>query len=148
MSELRQQINADVKSAMRSRDKVRLAALRLIEAAFKQKEVDERIELDEIQVLAILNTLAKRHQDSIDQFEQAGRSELVEKETFELQLVQSYLPKPLGENEVRRILQEVLSESGASTMKDMGKVMGLLKPRLQGRTDMGKISALVKAQLG
>jgi len=148
MSELKQQISEDVKSAMRSKDKARLAVLRLIQAALKQQEVDERIELDDTQVLVILNKLAKRHRDSIEQFEQAGRSDLVEKERFELQVVQSYLPQQLGEEEISRSIQSVISESGASSMKDMGKVMGLLKPRLEGRADMSKISALVKAQLG
>ena len=147
MSELKQQINEDVKAAMRSKDKERLAVLRLIQAAFKQKEVDERIELDDTQVLAILNKLAKQHRDSISQFEQAGRNDLVEKEAFELEVVQSYLPQQLSEDEVSQIIQEVIKDSGADSMKDMGKVMGLLKPKLQGRTDMGKVSGLVKAQL-
>ncbi len=148
MADLRAQIRADVKAAMRRRDKARLAVLRLIEAALKQKEVDERVELDKSGVVAVLGKLAKQHRDSIDQFEQAGRDDLVEKERFELEVVQSYLPQPLDEEEVRRIIQDVVKATGAESMRDMGRVMGLLKPKLQGRADMAKVSALVKAQLG
>lgn len=133
---------------MRSKDKERLAILRLILAAFKQKEVDERIELDDTQVLAILDKLAKQHRDSISQYEQAGRDDLVEKETFELEVVQSYLPQALSEDEIKQLINEAIDSSGASSMKDMGKVMGLLKPKLQGRADMGKVSGQIKARLG
>ncbi len=147
MSELQQRINDDVKTAMRSKDKDRLGVLRLITAAFKQKEVDERIELDDTMVLAIMDKMTKQIRDSIQQFEQAGRDDLVAKEAFELKIIQEYLPAQLTEDEISQIIAECVEASGAESAKDMGKVMGLLKPRLQGRADMGKVSGLVKQQL-
>ena len=147
MSELQQRINDDVKTAMRSKDKERLGVLRLITAAFKQKEVDERIELDDTMVLAIMNKMTKQIRDSIDQFEKAGRDDLAAKEAFELKIIQEYLPAQLTEDEISQIIAECVTASGAESAKDMGKVMGLLKPRLQGRADMGKVSGLVKQQL-
>ncbi len=147
MSELQQRINDDVKTAMRSKDKDRLGVLRLITAAFKQKEVDERIELDDTMVLAIMNKMTKQIRDSIDQFEKAGRDDLAAKEAFELEIIQEYLPAQLTEDEISQIIAESIEASGAESAKDMGKVMGLLKPRLQGRADMGKVSGLVKQQL-
>jgi uncharacterized protein YqeY len=148
VSELQQRINDDVKTAMRNKDKARLGVLRLITAAFKQKEVDERVELDDTMVLAIMNKMTKQIRDSIDQFEQAGRDDLVAKEAFELGIIQEYLPAQLTEDEISQIIAECVAASGAESAKDMGKVMGLLKPRIQGRADMGKISGLVKQQLG
>lgn len=147
MSELQQRVNDDVKTAMRSKDKDRLGVLRLITAAFKQKEVDERIELDDTMVLAIMDKMTKQIRDSIQQFEQAGRDDLVAKEAFELEIIQEYLPAQLTEDEISQIITECVAASGAESAKDMGKVMGLLKPRLQGRADMGKVSGLVKQQL-
>jgi hypothetical protein len=147
VSELQQRINDDVKTAMRSKDKDRLGVLRLITAAFKQKEVDERIELDDTMVLAIMNKMTKQIRDSIDQFEKAGRDDLAAKEAFELEIIQEYLPAQLTEDEISQIIAESIEASGAESAKDMGKVMGLLKPRLQGRADMGKVSGLVKQQL-
>ena len=147
MSELQQRINDDVKTAMRNKDKERLGVLRLITAAFKQKEVDERIELDDTMVLAIMNKMTKQIRDSINQFEKAGRDDLVAKEAFELKIIQEYLPAQLTEDEIGQIIAECVKASGAESAKDMGKVMGLLKPRLQGRADMGKVSGLVKQQL-
>ncbi len=147
MSDLKQQINNDVKSAMRDRDKERLAVLRMIMAAFKQKEVDERIELDDAQTLAILDKMAKQHRDSIEQFEKAGRDDLVEKEQKELEVVLQYLPTPLSDEDVTQIIQDAIAETGASGMKDMGQVMGIIKPKVAGRVDMGKVSGLVKQQL-
>ena len=148
MSATKQRINEDVKAAMRSKDKDRLGVLRLITAAFKQKEVDERIELDDAMVLAIMHKMAKQIRDSIQQFEQAGRDDLVEKEKFELEIIQEYLPAQLTEDEIKQLITESITESGAKSVKDMGKVMGILKPRLQGRADMGQVSGLVKQQLG
>ena len=148
VSELQQRINDDVKTAMRNKDKNRLGVLRLITAAFKQKEVDDRVELDDTMVLAIMNKMTKQIRDSIDQFEQAGRDDLVAKEAFELGIIQEYLPAQLTEDEISQIIAECVAASGAESAKDMGKVMGLLKPRIQGRADMGKISGLVKQQLG
>ena len=147
MSKLQQRINEDVKTAMRSKDKQRLGVLRLITAAFKQKEVDERIELDDTMVLAIMNKMTKQIRDSIDQFEKAGRDDLAAKEAFELKIIQEYLPAQLTEDEISQIIAECVEASGAESAKDMGEVMGLLKPRLQGRAEMGKVSGLVKQQL-
>ena len=147
MSELQQRINDDVKTAMRNKDKERLGVMRLITAAFKQKEVDERIELDDTMVLAIMNKMTKQIRDSINQFEKAGRDDLAAKEAFELKIIQEYLPAQLTEDEIGQIIAECVKASGAESAKDMGKVMGLLKPRLQGRADMGKVSGLVKQQL-
>jgi len=144
MAELKHQINEQIKSAMRSKDKERLGALRLITAAIKQKEVDERIELDDTQVLGILDKMTKQLQDSIRQFQQAGRDDLVEKEEKELRIVREFMPQPLGEEEVNALIEEAIRASEASSMKDMGTVMGRLKPQLQGRADMGKISTRVK----
>ncbi len=148
MSVTKQRINDDVKAAMRSKDKDRLGVLRLIMAAFKQKEVDERIELDDAMVLAIMDKMTKQIRDSIQQFEQAGRDDLVKKEKFELEIIQEYLPTQLNEDEIKQLIAESITESGAESVKDMGKVMSILKPRLQGRADMGQVSALVKQQLG
>jgi len=148
VSALKQRINDDVKTAMRNKDKERLAVLRLITAAFKQKEVDERIELDDTMVLAIMDKMTKQIRDSIQQFEKAGRDDLVQKEAFELGIIQEYLPTQLTEDEIKRIITESIEATGAESAKDMGKVMGFLKPRLQGRADMGKVSGLVKQQLG
>jgi uncharacterized protein YqeY len=147
MADLKQRINDDVKIAMREKDKERLTTLRMILAAIKQKEVDERIELDDTQILAVLDKMAKQHRDSINQFQQAGRNDLVEKENRELAIVQTYLPTQLTDAEIQQLLQEAIRETGAASMQDMGKVMAVLKPKLQGRADMGKISGLVKAQL-
>ncbi len=147
MANLKQRINDDVKTAMRAKEKTRLLALRMIMAAFKQKEVDERIELNDDEVLTILDKMAKQLRDSINQFQKAGRTDLVEKENFELKIVQSYLPAALTDVEINQLIKSAIDETDASSMKDMGKVMGILKPKVQGRTDMGKLSGLVKQQL-
>ncbi len=148
MADLKARISEDVKAAMRSKDKDRLLVLRMIQAAIKQREVDERIELDDTQVLAVLDKKAKQHRDSIEQFHKAGREDLVSKETFELAIVLQYMPTQLCEAEINQLVEDAIKEAGASSIKDMGKVMGLLKPKVQGRTDMGKLSGLVKQQLG
>jgi hypothetical protein len=147
VSELKSRIADDVKAAMKAQEKERLGTLRLISSAIKQKEVDERIQLDDTQVLAVLDRMAKQHRDSIAQFEGAGRHDLVRKEQFELGIVTSYLPQALSEAEVEALIKAAIAESGASSPKDMGKVMGILKPRLQGRFDMGKAGGMVKALL-
>lgn len=147
MSALKHRINEDVKAAMRSKEKDRLAALRLITAAIKQREVDERIELDDIRVMAVLDKMAKQHRDSIEQYSKADRPDLVEQEQFELDIILGYLPKPLDPAEIDTMIDETIAATGAASMKDMGKVMGQLKGALQGRADMGKVSALVKARL-
>ena len=147
MRDLKHQIKEDVKTAMRSKEKERLAALRLITASIKQREVDERIELDDIQVMAVLDKMAKQHRDSIQQYTKAERRDLVEKEQFELDIILGYLPRPLDTEEINVMIDETITATGAASMRDMGKVMGQLKPALQGRADMGKVSALVKARL-
>jgi uncharacterized protein YqeY len=147
VSALKQRINDDVKTAMRSKDKERLGVLRMITAAFKQKEVDERIELNDTQVLTILDKMAKQHRDSIQQFEEAKRNDLADKEKMELAIVQEFLPAQLTDDEISQMVSDAITQSGAESAKDMGKVMGVLKPQLQGRADMGKVSGLVKQQL-
>ena len=145
---LKERILQDVKDAMRAKDKPRLATIRLITAAIKQREVDERIELDDTQVLVVLDKMCKQRRESISQFEQAGRDDLAAQEKAELELIQQYLPEQLGEAEINQMIDAAMEQTGASSMKDMGKVMGQLKPKLQGRADMGAISALIKARLG
>jgi len=147
MAEIKNRINDDVKAAMRSKDKERLGALRLIQAAFKQKEVDERIELSDEQTLAILDKMAKQHRDSIEQFKKADRDDLVEVEQKELKIIEEYLPAQLSEDEINSFIENAISKTGADSIKDMGKVMGVLKGELQGRADMGKVSGLIKARL-
>ena len=148
MADIKTQISNDVKDAMRSKDKQRLAALRLISAAFKQKEVDERIELNDEQSIAILNKMAKQHRDSIEQFGIAKRDDLIEKEQQELGIIESYLPKKLSSDKVNSLIEKAISETNAKSPKDMGKVMGLLKGKLQGRADMSEVSKLIKDRLG
>ena len=148
MADIKTQISNDVKDAMRSKDKDRLAALRLILAAFKQKEVDERIELSDEQSISVLNKMAKQHRDSIEQFGQANRDDLIKKERLELDIIESYLPEKLSEEEVNLLIDEAISETGANSVKDMGKVIGLLKGKLQGQADMGEVSRLIRGKLG
>ena len=145
---LKDRINQDVKDAMRAKDKPRLATLRLITAAIKQREVDERIELDDTQVTLVLDKMVKQRRESIVQFEKAGRDDLIAIENSELEIIIPYLPEQLGEEEIVALIDAALEQTGASSIKDMGKVMGQLKPRLQGKADMGAVSALIKAKLG
>jgi len=145
---LLERIKDDMKQAMRDRAKDRLTTIRLILAAVKQQEVDRRVELDDTEVLAIIDKMVKQRRDSIEQFDKAGRDDLVAKEKFEIEVVQAYLPKPLTEEEISELITEAISTSGAESMRDMGKVMGILKPQMQGRADMGKVSGLIKSQLG
>jgi len=145
---LKDRILSDVKDAMRAKDKPRLGTLRLITASIKQQEVDERIELDDTQVLTLLDKMCKQRRESISQFEKAGRDDLIAQEVLELDLIQTYLPEQLSEAEITALIEETLAATGASSIKDMGKVMGQLKPKLQGRADMSAVSALIKAKLG
>lgn len=147
MSNLIEQINADLKDAMRAKDKNKLGALRLITAAIKQIEVDERIAVDDARLLAILDKMAKQRNESIQQFKVAGRTDLVEQEEFELSLINHYLPEPLTEDEVKKHVEQALLAVDAKQMSDMGKAMAILKPLLQGRADMAKVSAMLKAKL-
>lgn len=144
---IKEQIQEDMKAAMRAKDAPRLGAIRLLQAALKQKEVDERITLDDAAVLAIVDKLIKQRRDSITQFESAGRQDLVEKEKFELDVLSAYLPQALSEEEILAAIDAAVAESGASGASAMGKVMALLKPRLAGRADMTQVSAKVKARL-
>jgi uncharacterized protein YqeY len=136
-----------MKAAMRAKESARLSAIRLILAAIKQKEVDERVELGDADVVSILERMIKQRRESIAQFEKASRTDLVEGEKFELGVLSAYLPRQLSDLEVEKALAAAISESAATSVKDMGKVMALLKPRLAGRADMGKVSGLVKAKL-
>jgi uncharacterized protein YqeY len=136
-----------MKTAMRAKDAPRLSAVRLILAAIKQKEVDERIELTDPDVVSILEKMIKQRRESIAQFERASRTDLADAEKFELGILGGYLPQQLGEAEIQKQINAAMTESGASGIKDMGKVMALLKPRLAGRADMGKVSGLVKSRL-
>ncbi len=144
---LKERINEDVKAAMRAQDKRRLGAMRLITAAIKQREVDERITLDDPQTLAVLEKMIKQRKESIAQYGQANRQDLVDQETFELQLIQSYLPAQLSEAAVDAAIAAAIAETGAASVKDIGKVMAVLKPKLAGQTDMGSVSAKVKQRL-
>ncbi|MGA8048896.1 MAG: GatB/YqeY domain-containing protein [Burkholderiales bacterium] len=144
---LKDRIGEDMKAAMRARDQARLSAIRLLLAAMKQKEVDERVALTDADVLSIIDKMMKQRRESVAQFESAGRADLVNAEKFEMQVLSEYLPKQLSDAEITQAIDAAVSESGASGVKDMGKVMGLLKPRLAGRADMGQVSALVKARL-
>jgi len=147
MSSLSARINDDVKAAMKAKDKARLGVLRLITAAIKQREVDERITLNDEQVLAVLEKMIKQRKDSITQYEKAGRDELAQQEAFEIGIIQDYMPEQLSDDEIDALIAEAISSSGAESMKDMGKVMGLLKPKLAGRADMGAVSGKIKAKL-
>ena len=144
---LRERINDDMKAAMRARDAGRLSAIRLLQAGIKQREVDERIVADDAVVLAIVEKLIKQRRDSIEQFGKAGRTDLVDKEKAELDLLSGYLPQQLSDAELQAAVDAAIAESGAAGPQAMGKVMALLKPRIAGRADMGKASALVKQRL-
>lgn len=144
---LKDKLQQDMKDALRGGDKRSLGVIRLILAAIKQREVDERIALDDAQVTSVLDKMAKQRRDSLEQYEKAGRDDLAEQETFELELLKAYLPAQLGEAEVDALIDDAIQTTGANSMKDMGKVMGQLKNKLQGRADMGAVSARIKARL-
>jgi len=144
---LKARIQEDVKSAMRAHEREQLAALRLLTAAIKQKEVDERIELNDEQVLAVLDKMVKRRRESLEQYRQAGRDDLAAKEQFELDLIQNYLPEPLSEHELTELIRNTIAQVGASSIRDMGAVMNALRGQVQGRADMKAVSQAVKAQL-
>ena len=145
---LKTQIQEDVKTAMRARDQKRLTALRLITAAIKQIEVDERIEVDDQRVLAVLDKMVKQRRESLEQYEAAGRDDLAAQETFELDLLSVYLPEALTDDEVAALIKQALADTGASSIRDMGAVMNKLRGDVQGRADMKAVSSAVKAQLG
>ena len=144
---LKTQITEDMKTAMRARETARLGAIRLLLAALKQREVDERIELTDADVLSIIDKMLKQRRDSISQYKAAKRQDLVDVEEFEVSVLQTYMPQQLGEDEIKAAIAEAIAEAGAAGPRDMGKVMGVIKPRLAGKADMGKVSGLIKAQL-
>ncbi len=146
--DLKSRIQEDVKSAMRARERERLGALRLITAAIKQKEVDDRVELDDGAVISVLEKMVKQRRDSIEQYQKAGREELAAREAYEIELIQNYMPAAMDDSELEALIDATLQQTGASGMKDMGKVMGALKAKIQGRADMGAVSAKVRARLG
>jgi uncharacterized protein YqeY len=144
---LKQRIQDDMKTAMKAGDKPRLGAVRLILAAIKQREIDERIELDDAQVLAVLDKMVKQRRDSVVQYTAAGREDLASVERFEIEVCQGYLPQPLSEAEVSVLIDTAIAATGAAGMKDMSRVMAQLKPQIQGRADVGAVSALIKQRL-
>lgn len=144
---LKQQITEDMKTAMRARETARLGAIRLLLAAMKQREVDERIELTDADVVAIIEKMLKQRRDSISQYKAANRQDLVDVEEFEVTVLQGYMPQQLSEAEIASAIAEAIAATGATGPQDMGKVMGVVKPKLAGRADMGKVSGLIKAQL-
>ncbi len=147
MSQLKKRITDDMKSAIKAKDKQALKAVRMILGAIKQKEVDERIELDDVQVMAVIQKMVKQRKDSISQFSDAGRNDLVEVEEAELVIINSYMPEQLSDEEVRAVVDKAITDSGADSMKDMSKLMGMLKGQLDGKADMGLVSRLIKDKL-
>ena len=145
---LKGRITDDMKAAMRSGEKERLGGIRMITAAIKQREVDERIVLDDTQVLSVLEKMIKQRKESIAQFQAGNRQDLVDKEAAEIALVQTYMPSPMTEAEIDALIGEAIAASGASSIKDMGKVMGIIKAKAQGRADMAAVGAKIKAKLG
>jgi uncharacterized protein len=144
---LRERLNEEIKSAMKAREADKLAALRLMLAAVKQREVDERITLDDAAVIAVVEKMIKQRKDSIAQYQKAARQDLADKEQYEISVIERYLPQQLSQAEIDAVVAEAIAATGASSAADMGKVMGVVKPRLAGRADMGKVSGLVKAKL-
>jgi uncharacterized protein YqeY len=145
---LKSRITEDMKSAMRAKDAPRLGAIRLLQAAIKQREVDERIELEDTHVIEVIEKMLKQRRDSISQYEAANRADLADVEKYEVSVLQEYLPQPLSEAEIAELLDQAIAETGASGVKDMGKVVAAVKPQVVGRADMGKVSGLIKARLG
>ncbi|MBE5315611.1 MAG: GatB/YqeY domain-containing protein [Xanthomonadales bacterium] len=145
---LKLRLTDDMKAAMKGGDKERLAVIRLVNAAIKQREVDERIQLDDAQVLSVLEKMIKQRRDSVSQYESAGREDLAAQERFEIEVIQAYMPQALGETEIDALIEAAIAETGASSGRDMGKVVGALKPKVAGRADMGAVSARIKARLG
>ena len=144
---LKERISEDVKTAMRAKERDRLGVLRLITAAIKQREVDERIELDDSQVLAVIEKMVKQRKDSLEQFEKAGRDDLAKQEQYELDLLQVYMPEQLGADELSALISKTIQDVGAESMRDMGAVMSAIREQVQGRADMGAVSQAVREQL-
>ena len=144
---LKDRINEDMKAAMRAREQERLGALRLLLAAIKQREIDERVTLEDLQLVSVIDKMIKQRKDSISQYEKASRQDLADKEKYEISILETYLPQQMSQAEVDAAIAEAIASTGAKGAADMGKVMGVLKPKLAGRTDMGKVSGLVKGKL-
>ena len=144
---LKQQISEDMKTAMRAKESVRLGAIRLLQSAIKQREVDERIELQDADVISVIEKMLKQRRDSITAFESANRTDLVDIEKFEVTVLQTYMPKQLSDDELNQIITQVIADCGAIGAKDMGKVVGLVRPLVAGVADMGKVSGLIKSRL-
>ncbi len=145
---IKDQLQADVKTALRASDKARLNVLRMALAAVKQREVDDRVELNNDQVMAVIEKMVKQRRESITQFEKGGRTDLADKERAVIDVLAPYLPEPMSDTELEQLIAAIISETGASGMKDMGKVMGQIKARAAGRADMSAVGALVRARLG
>ena len=145
---LKEKITDDVKTAMRAKEEARLGTLRMLTAAIKQREVDGRIQLDDAQVVAVIEKLLKQSRESIEQFEKGGRKDLADKERSEMAVWQVYMPQQLSDAEIDKFVAEAIATTSASSIKDMGKVMGILKTQLQGRADMGQVGSKIKAKLG
>ena len=143
-----ERLKDEQKTAMKAKDKPRLGTIRLVMAAIKQREVDEKITLSEDDILAVLTKMVKQRRDSVAQYEAAGRQDLADAELAEITVLEEFMPQPLTDDEVAALLDEAIAATGAASMQDMGKLMGVLKPQVQGRADMGKVSQLVKAKLG
>ncbi|HVN42559.1 MAG TPA: GatB/YqeY domain-containing protein [Steroidobacteraceae bacterium] len=148
MTTLKERITEDMKAAMRASEKERLSTIRMIQAGIKQREVDERITLDDAQVIAVLEKMVKQRRESVLQFEQGGRTDLADKEKAEIALLQTYLPAQLSSEDIDALVRDAVAATGAATMKDMGKVMGAIKAKVAGRADMSSVSARIKAALG
>lgn len=144
---LKNRLQEDMKAAMRAKDSRRLSIIRLINAGIKQREVDERILLDDEQVVVVLSKMLKQRNDSIDQYGKAGRQDLVDQESYEIKVIEEYLPPALGEDELVKLIDQAIAATGAQSVKDMGKVMGALKSQVQGRADMGVVGARIKQRL-
>jgi len=148
MSNLKERLTAEMKAAMKAKDKDRLLVIRTMQAAIKQVEIDNQSTLDDAGILAVLDKMLKQRRDSIKQYTDANRPELAEKEAYEMTVIQEFMPQPLTPEEIEQMVEEAMAETGASSMQDMGKVMGVLKPKMQGRADMGEVSKMIKAKLG
>ena len=147
MSELKKRITADMKSAMKAKDKQSLKAIRMLLGAIKQKEIDERTELDDVAVVAVVQKMLKQRKDSIAQFKDAARDDLVASETAELEVISGYMPEQMNATEVEAAVDQVIANTGSNSMRDMGKLMGILKGKLAGKADMSTVSSLIKAKL-
>ena len=144
---IRQTISDDMKTFMRAKDTARLGAIRLLQAAIKQKEVDDRIELNDDQIFSVIQKMLKQRKDSIEAYQKASRQDLIDQEQLEIEVLSKYMPEPLSEEEINQYIEEAIATTGASDMKDMGKVVGILKSKVAGRADMAEVSKLVRQKL-